>query len=354
MQHTLQLVQDPARAARDRTGRRVRWTRLPAGEEFARQVHNGTLTLIPNPCRITMYSAPGYPNYSTADTAPRIGEWLSEGFTLFGREWFTWIAQGCLLLLLGVGPYLGGWVMFFVLAIGSGGATNSNSPAAQAAGATVGLMAFGAVLMGLLVMGLVLPYLLMGMKRTAAKQLRGEPISVRDIFSGGEGYLSTIGASILIYLATGVGYNFCLVPGYLLAGMWCMTLPLIAEKRVGAIEALQESWNTTRQHMWMYMLWEFVLQCVFGAGILLVGVGLLVTGPVTIIAQMAAYRDVIGIPGAASQSGSISTAPSGPAVNYGPAGPPVTGARCPACERPVALGAVMCPHCHAQIPSGYA
>lgn len=298
-----------------------------------------------------MYNAPSYSSYAPVQTGPRIGEWLSEAFTLFGREWQTWLAQGAILLFLGMGPYFAGYILFFVTVLAAGAASSGRgSDAAAAGGALMGMGMFG---IGALVSVLLIPFLLIGMKRTAAKQLRGEPISVGDIFSGGDVYLPCLGVALASGLCIGVASYACLVPGLLLAGLWSLALPIVVEKRAGVMDAMRESWYATKPHMWMWVLWVFVINLVGSAGAAAAIIGVAATYPIYVIATMIAYRDTIGIAGAVAPASAVPTVPMTPGTNYGPAGAPIATARCPACERPVAAGAVMCPHCQTSIPSGY-
>jgi hypothetical protein len=291
--------------------------------------------------------------YAPQRSDPRIGEWISEAFTLFGREWQTWVGQGAILLFVGFGPMFVGMIIYYAAFFGAM-ATSSRGSGTMAPEALGGMFAgMGAMFVGSFVSMFLFLFLMIGMERTALKQLRGEPITVKDVFSGGDLYLPILGASLLMGLASMLGSIFCIIPGLLISGMLSFTLPIMVEERLGPMEAMSKSWEATKPHMWMYLLWYFLISLVMSVGAYACYVGYVATVPIYMLAMMIAYRDVFGLAGAVPRATAVPTVPQVPVVDYGPAGAPVTGARCPACERPVAVGAVMCPHCQSAIPPGY-
>jgi uncharacterized membrane protein len=292
-----------------------------------------------------MYAASTAPIRSSA---PRIGEWLSEAFNLFGQQWQVWCLQGLIYMALGLGPALLGVFIYYGAIVGAAvatsattgsGASSSSGPPAVFVGSM--LAGVAAMVVGVLVSLFTSMYVMAGMKRTAVKQLRGEPISARDIFSAGDVFWPILGASLLTGLLAGLGAIFCYVPGLLIAGMLSFTLPIIVEERIGVIEAMQKSWEATKPHMWMYLVWYLLLVLIMSVGSSLCYIGMIASVPIYTIALMIAYRDVFGIPGAI---GPESAAPVAMGY-YGPAGPPTPAASCRACGQLLAAGAVVCPQC---------
>ena len=304
---------------------------------------------------------PGTPAPAT-DPTPRIGDWLSEAFDLFGREWQTWVGQGLLYLLLALGPMMLGYGLLYatvlVGSIGAGAAANTGTSPAPPVGALI--FGFGGLLAGMLVGFVFLYYLTAGMKRTAVKQLRGEPIAVRDIFSAGDVFWPYLGTNLLfgliIVVVMLVGLVLCIVPGLvgglLVGGMLMFAAPLVVEKRIGVTEALRESWDVTKPHMWMYAVWYLVITLIGSVGSYLCYIGMAATWPIYILGVMISYRDAIGIPGALPSPRAQALAVPYTGGYHGPAGPPVVGGRCPACGTAVAAGAVTCPNCRTTLNPG--
>lgn len=293
-----------------------------------------------------MQMNPSDPAYAPAP-APRIGEWLSEAWDLFKQQWQVYVVQSLISLVISSIIISIMYVVFFGAMMASVMASERNSGAAMGGMLLVYAMAFA--------MGAVIQVLMMvlyaGMERTAAKQLRGEPIAVGDMFSAFDVAGNLILAGILMSIASMIGALACYIGAFVVMGALVFVLPLVVQGRLSAVEAMQRSWETTRPHLLMYILWAFLVSLIASLGVYVCGVGLLVTMPIAMIAQMVAYRDVVGLPGAlpgrAAAAGVPQYAP--PPVNYGPAGPPVVGGQCPACGRPVAAGAVRCPACGAAL-----
>ena len=263
-----------------------------------------------------MQAAPGYPGPAgPIDARPRIGEWLSEAFTLFGREWLTWVLITLIYFVILSVPIIIGYVAIFVVvfaAVGVGAAAGGDASGAGAGAATAILMTIvGGLVLGLLVLA-VNAYLHAGLVRTAVKQLRGETIQVGDLFSAGDVYLPAMITEILRALGVWVGTMLCIVPGYLAAGVWIFAQPLTVERRLPPMDSLRTSWEATRPHMWMYLVWFLLYALIISAGSI-IAIGVLATYPIGHLMIMVSYRDVFGIPGAV------------PPVTAGMVGQPVGG-----------------------------
>lgn len=289
--------------------------------------------------------------YSQPNPAPRIGEWFSESMTLFSREWKTWTLQGLIYVALSLVPALPGIVMYYAAVFGM---MAKMSATAAVPGATPPFPTELFAGMGVLVVGGCLStvlsiYLLAGMTRTAAKQLRGEPIDIKDMFTGTDVLVPDLGAYFLGSLALSLAFGLCVVPGFFLMGLWLFVHPLIVERRLSISEAFRQSGEVTRPHLGMYALWTVVIIAMLYAGSI-VGIGMIITFPISIIMLMVSYRDAVGLPGAVPAAITRRPPPFDP--NAGPRwGSP--GIRtCPRCQQPVTPGAQVCPACGTALPPG--
>lgn len=239
----------------------------------------------------------------TPTNAPRIGEWLSEMFNLYQREWKTWAGQGALFLLVGNGPALAGLAWYYVAlfsalpALQNAGTTPPGSPPPPGVVAAL-IAALGGLLGGSFLSVFLAIFFMAGMTRSAARQLRGEPISVADVFSGGDVYFPALGGYLLVTVACLAAMPFCYLPALLLAALWMYVHPLIVERRLGVFEAMRTSWNAALPHMWLHVLWLFLLGILASLGVYLCGIGMAFTWPFYSLGLMIAYRDTIGLPGA--------------------------------------------------------
>ena len=102
---------------------------------------------------------------------------------------------------------------------------------------------------------------------------------------------ATLGATILISIASIFGFALCIVPGLLLSGLFMFVVPLIVDQKRGALDAISTSFNTLKPQMWMALLYIIVIGLVGSAGVLACCVGIVVTLPLTFLALAITYRD---------------------------------------------------------------
>jgi len=163
---------------------------------------------------------------------------------------------------------------------------------------------------------LVTSFLYSGFFRTAIKQARGQAISVADLFSGRDCFLSVFRYQILLLLAFICVYAIFYLPALIVPGIQILTilaaylavflinasmffaLPLIVDRRAGVLEAMRKSIELTRSNLIMYAIFIFVVALLSFVGVVGCGIGLIVTIPFLITVPAVAYRDVIGLPGA--------------------------------------------------------
>ena len=139
-------------------------------------------------------------------------------------------------------------------------------------------------------------WLLGGVYKTAVKQVRGEPISIGDLFSGGTVFLNMLGFSIVSGIATVLGFVLCLLPGFLVAGLLFPGAALIADgESVG--NAVSRSWNAMKQDLWNAAGFVLVMGLLTFASLFACGLGEFVTIPMFYLTAALAYRDMIGMPG---------------------------------------------------------
>jgi uncharacterized membrane protein len=235
------------------------------------------------------------------------GEWINEGWQLFAAKWQVWVPMMLVFVVATLVPILPLYILIFSMNL----ATVSSDAAPEF---TPLLPLLGGV-GGLITLCLV-AFMLGGVYRTAFKQMRGEPISVRDLFSAGDVFLPMLGALFLFGLSVEIGLAFCIVPGVLLAGLLAFTFPLIVEKRLGVIEAMQRSFEMTRPNMWMFALFAFVLWVIGLVGMAACYVGMLVTAPLQFLIMASAYKDCFGVSGARNAGALQSSQPAYPPQAY--------------------------------------
>jgi hypothetical protein len=271
----------------------------------------------------------------------RWGEWINEGWQMFAVRWQVWVAQGLIFFAIWVVPIFSLYFIFLVSAIVETRAGQDQNPP---------LISIGIIMLAVPFLYLLSTFLLSGMWRTATKQLHGEDISVRGLFSGGDVFLRLLGATILLALLSFLGTLFFIIPGFIVLGLFQFTIPLIIDRGMSIGSAMNASFNATKEHWFIYTLFAFVVSLLAGVGIVLCYVGVFATYPLHFTITAIAYRDTFGIDGAARFTpiaGSTATSYSGQSW---PASPqPVTTP--PAPPRPLFTQTAESPeqatvHCH--------
>jgi len=130
-----------------------------------------------------------------------------------------------------------------------------------------------------------------GIVNGALQITQGRPLELGAMFRGFS-VLQLVIASILTGLLTFVGLLACLVGAIVVAFFLSFTTYFIVDEGQSAIDAIKSSFNFTKSNAGDLVL---LFLSIIGANIVgacLCGVGLLITIPVTILAQAYAYRSL--------------------------------------------------------------
>ena len=135
-----------------------------------------------------------------------------------------------------------------------------------------------------------------GIYQTAVKQVRGESVSVSDIFSGGSIIWKMLGFNIVYGFASVIGFVLCIVPGFLVGGILFPGYALIADgETVG--NAISRCIDAMKKDMWNAAGFVLVMGLLLLVSLLPCGLGVFVTLPMFFLVSALAYRDMIGMPG---------------------------------------------------------
>jgi len=105
-----------------------------------------------------------------------------------------------------------------------------------------------------------------------------------------------LGASILFGLTMAVGFLLLIVPGIIFALMFLFTTFIVIDRQLGPIEAMKESNRITRGHKWQLLGLLLLLTLINILGLMALGLGLLISIPVSSLAFTYAYRTLSGTP----------------------------------------------------------
>ena len=160
--------------------------------------------------------------------------------------------------------------------------------ALQRSGAVGGVLSLGMqVLMAMLVMALI---------RVALRLHDGAPLDLsvsdpRRALHGFPGYLVT---ALLYALIVAVGFALLIVPGIIWAAQFGFALFFVADDERSPIDALKESSRLTKGHKGQLVLFGLAMLGINLLGLLALGVGVVFTMPLTVVAAVAVFRALQG------------------------------------------------------------
>lgn len=132
-----------------------------------------------------------------------------------------------------------------------------------------------------------------GITKIALKFLDNETPEFADLYQHYDLFLPVFLVSLLFGLIVGVGFILLIVPGIILALMFFMCDYLVIDQQIEPITALKTSAAMTKGHKLNLFLFTIIVGLLNVAGFLALAVGLLVTIPVTTLAIMYVYRELL-------------------------------------------------------------
>ncbi len=202
---------------------------------------------------------------------PRIETLLRDGYTIdmnriFSRAWRIFMSNP------------GGFVAFTAIA---------------AAASVVGWLTFSIVpVLGTILASALLTPLYAGFLLVAFRIIDGESDDFMAFFKGHEQFTPIFLLGLVSNTLTTAGYFFLFVPGVYLSIAWIFGLPLVLTGRRDFWPALTTSMKVVNRNFVGVLGLAVLLMIMNVAGMLLLGVGLLMTIPFSACAVAVAYRDV--------------------------------------------------------------
>lgn len=132
--------------------------------------------------------------------------------------------------------------------------------------------------------------IILGIRRSA-----DGPLDAKTVVSYFHLILPMLGMTLLMYLLVAVGLVLLILPGIYLAVAYMLALPVLIDKNLGPWEALEASRKAITHRWWELFALQLVLGLINLATVLTLGIGLIWTYPMTIIALGIVYRRIFGV-----------------------------------------------------------
>lgn len=144
-------------------------------------------------------------------------------------------------------------------------------------------------------------FLGVGMTRFYLGVLRDEKPAIELLFSGADRCLKMMGVSLMIGLLTVLGLLLFVIPGFIVfVGTWYAGTRMV-DANTGVMDSLRWSWDNTKGHRMTLCLLGFIAGLFNVFGLLLLGVGIFVTIPLTGLMLTEGYRRLALMSDGASQ-----------------------------------------------------
>lgn len=147
---------------------------------------------------------------------------------------------------------------------------------------------------GLVAAAVISAPLLMGNFIVSAKLLQGQTPEFRDFFAGFQFFLPLLLLSLVAGLFIGIGTILFIVPGVYLAVAYLFASYLVVDRRLDFWPAMELSRRTVNPRWFGYFAFMLLLALLNLAGAIALGLGLLVTIPLSFCAVTAAFADLFG------------------------------------------------------------
>ncbi len=191
-----------------------------------------------------------------------MGKYLSRGWELFQKN---------------IGGFIGFTLVLAALAI------------------VVGVLPERLDFLGTLVMLVLSGPLAAGWYYVAFRLIKQQVPTFNDFFLGFNNFLPLFLANLLVNIFVAIGMVLLIVPGVFLVVAYMFTIPLIVDRRFDFWAAMETSRKLITRQWFAIFVFVLVLVLINVVGVLLLGVGLFVTIPLTSCAVAAAYEDIVGL-----------------------------------------------------------
>lgn len=139
----------------------------------------------------------------------------------------------------------------------------------------------------------VTAFLVAGLMKMALSTVSTGKAELSQLGSGGNVFLSVVGANIMTIIIVVIGFVLCIVPGMIAAAGLLLTIPLIVSGQ-GAFAAMGASWGALSKHLGSAIVLGIVLGLIILVSLIPLGLGLIISMPLLQLTLAVLHRDLFG------------------------------------------------------------
>lgn len=229
---------------------------------------------------------------------------IGEAWNLYSKNFGPWIISN-IILLIGAGVVYGiMWVVLMAVILGM----------ANDAGFLSIFITTGGVFGAIAVTMAVVSFMVGGMMRMGINEARGVKAEVAMLFSETSRISDLIVSQLIVGIVGAFATACCYIPGLIWYALTMLTIPLIIDRRMPAMDAIKTSIETMKPQLGMGLLAVIVLAIINSFCSIL-------TTPIVVIAVVLIYRDMVGFADGGPMATMAAPAPAPAPAPEAPAAP---------------------------------
>jgi len=150
------------------------------------------------------------------------------------------------------------------------------------------------MIINVITMGLLIGHWYAGIYIMVNKVKKGETLDFGDAFAGFNNFIPNFAAGLIFSISIGIGSMLCIIPGFIIGGILLYLIPLVALRNETISNAVTISKNEAMTALVNHIVFFLIVTIISAVGMILCGVGVILTIPIGIAAMASAYEDRLG------------------------------------------------------------
>jgi len=127
------------------------------------------------------------------------------------------------------------------------------------------------------------------------KKIKGAKFEINDLAKGFQFFVAAFLSSVIISFFVSVGFLLLIIPGFVVTALYLFAPLFIAEQNLDFWAAMEASRKLVVKNIFELTVFVFLLCIINFVGILLCGIGVLITIPLSLTAIALAYDQLVGL-----------------------------------------------------------